>query len=218
MRQSALPMAELPASVVLEDRHYLGRSHRSKLTYEDDFGVMVFASPSSRNLPKDWLELVRWCVVGEVVQAARWDFIESRFLSGHSDRTNAGSRQWKTASRWLRTHSDATTVVSYSDPSVGHTGALYRACNWLWAPTWHRLKPPPSGNGRWTGAKVESVKDRWIFPLRPDPRRVSVLSVNDAGAKRQWPWAEYREPVWKRGRAQRQNAGGDYRRWIEAVE
>ena len=36
-----------------------------------------------------------------------------------------------------------STVVSYSDPSAGHTGSLYRACNWIWAPTWLRLRPPP---------------------------------------------------------------------------
>ena len=52
-----------------------------------------------------------------------------------------------------------TTIVSYSDPSVGHTGALYRACNWLWAPTWHRLQPPPTGCGSWDGKKRSSPKD-----------------------------------------------------------
>ena len=35
-----------------------------------------------------------------------------------------------------------TTVISYSDPSAGHTGALYKACNWKWRPTWH-VTPTP---------------------------------------------------------------------------
>jgi hypothetical protein len=84
--------------------------------------------------------------------------------------------------------------VSYSDPSVGHTGALYRACNWWWAPTWHRLRPPPSGNGSWSDGRVQSVKDRWIFPLRPDPDRAGVLLVKDASLLRAMPLARYVEP------------------------
>lgn len=217
MKQAALPMNGLPPGVLLEDRHYLGPSHRAKLTYEDDFGVMVFASPSSRNLPTAWLELVRWCVVGEIIQARQWDVIESRHLSGHGDRINAGSRQWKAAKQWLMTQSDATTVVSYSDQSVGHTGALYRACGWLWAPTWHRLFPPPTGQGKWTtDGKIQAVKDRWVSLLRPDDNRAAALAVKDGRVKR-IAWAEYREPRWKRGIAQRETGGGDYKRWIEEV-
>lgn len=193
MRQAALPMAGLPPNVLLEDRHYLGRSHRAKLTWQDDFGVMVFAAPSSRNVPTEWLELVRWCLLGD---------------------RNAGSRQWKAASVWLKTQSTATTVISYSDPSVGHTGALYRACGWLWAPTWHRLFPTPTGNGRWAqDGKAEAVKDRWIAVLRPDVQRAAALAVDDTRIRRM-PWAEYREPRWKRGVPQLATAGGDYRRWL----
>ena len=73
-----------------------------------------------------------------------------------------------------------TTVVSYSDPSVGHTGALYKACNWEWAPTWHRLRPPPTGNGSWRDGEQQSVKDRWVFKLAKDARRDEILSVKDA--------------------------------------
>lgn len=218
MKQAALPMNGLPPNVLLADRHYLGPSHRATLTYEDEFGVMVFAPPTARHLPIDWLELVRWCVVGEVVQAAQGDHIPSRHLVGHGDRVNAGSRQWKAAQRWLRERSEATTVVSYSDPSVGHTGALYRACNWLWAPTWHRLKPAPTGNGSWTKGRAQSVKDRWIAILKPDPRRAAVLSVKDANAVRLMPWAEYREPRWKRGVPQLRTGGGDYQRFLKQAQ
>lgn len=215
MKQSALPMDRLPAQVILEDQHYLGPSHRARFTYEDEFGVMVFAAPTSRHLPSKWLELVRWCLVGEVIQAMQWDVIESRHLTGpNGGRANAGSRQWKRAKRWLVERSQASTVVSYSDPSVGHTGALYRACGWLWAPTWHRLSPPPSGNGRWT-QKAESVKDRWVALLTPDPHRVETLRVKDAGVVQRMPWAEYREPRWKRGHAQLHTGGGDYARFVQ---
>ena len=140
----------------LDERHYLGRAKRG-IAWSDEFGVLVLGNPSSRNLPADWLELSRWCLVGE---------------------PNGGSQQWSQVVKWLRANHPATTVVSYSDPSVGHTGSLYRACNWLWAPTWQRLRPPPSGNGDW-GTGPQSVKDRWVFPLRPDSRREAVLSVKD---------------------------------------
>lgn len=147
---------------LLAEKHYLGSTRRG-IAWRDDFGVIVFAKPTSRRLPQDgtWLELVRWCLLGE---------------------KNAGSRQWKIARRAL--HDDIpklTTVVSYSDPSAGHTGALYKACGWLWRPTWHRLRPPPSGNGTWSEG-VESVKDRWVYFVRSDARRDNLLAVSDAAA------------------------------------
>jgi hypothetical protein len=165
---------------VLSTRHYLGPATRG-FAWSDEFGVLVLAGPTSRNLPPDrWLELTRWCLTGG---------------------PNAGSRQWATVRRWLvANRPDVTTVVSYSDPSVGHTGALYRACGWLWAPTWHRLRPPPTGNGAWIDGEAQSVKDRWVCPLRPDSEREAILAVRDAAVVKVNPDAEYREPCWRRGR------------------
>lgn len=94
---------------ILTERHYLGPARRG-FAWSDDHGVMVLAKPTSRRLPQDgtWLELVRWCLDGA---------------------TNAGSLQWAAAWRGIAaTYPEITTFVSYSDPSVGHTGALYRAC------------------------------------------------------------------------------------------
>lgn len=161
----------------LVGRHYLGPTLSASFGWKDEFGVMLFSAPRSRRLPADWLELVRWCLTGE---------------------KNAGSRQWARFCRYARQHLQTTTVISYSDPSVGHTGALYRACNWEWAPTWLRLRPPPSGNGAWTTAKQEATKDRWVFPLRPDDRR-AVLAVNDSSLMKRMPWASY---------------PGDYKRFV----
>ena len=169
---------------ILTERHYLGPISRG-FSYRDEWGLIVFGNPSSRRLPQDrWLELIRWCLNGE---------------------KNGGSRQWRAAHKWLRTnHPEVTTVISYSDPSVGHTGALYRACNWLWAPTWHRLREPPTGNGAWSeGGKREAVKDRWVFCLSGDVGREALLRVNDEGLLKRMPWASFRE-----GR------GGDYKRWV----
>lgn len=142
----------------LDELHYLGSTGRG-FAWSDEYGVLVLAKPTSRRLPQDgtWLELVRWCLVGM---------------------PNGGSRQWSAVSKWLRTdRPDVTTIVSYSDPSAGHTGSLYKACNWTWAPTWHRLKPPPSGNGSWGDGEIQSVKDRWVFALRKDDRRDEILRV-----------------------------------------
>lgn len=137
----------------LEERHYLGQTKRGT-AWVDEYGCAVWASPTARHIPTHWMELTRWCLKGI---------------------KNGGSRQFKAMRRWLMDRfPDCTTLVSYSDPSAGHTGALYRACNWLWAPTWHRIVPPPTGNGDW-GTGGQSVKDRWVFPLRPDADRVSVL-------------------------------------------
>jgi hypothetical protein len=155
----------------LNSNHYLGASKRG-FAWSDEFGVVVLASPTSRHLPNDWLELSRWCLVPG---------------------NNNGSRQWARIARWLKHNHTVTTVVSYSDPSVGHTGALYAACNWIWAPTWQRLRPPPTGGGNWGGKKQQAPKDRWVYPLRPDLRRIQVLKVNDESLIRKG-CPSYKEP------------------------
>lgn len=146
----------------LNDRHYLGSIGRG-IAWEDEFGCMVLTNPTSRRLPMRWLEIARWCLHGE---------------------KNGGSRQWARVRRQIRViRPDVTTVVSYSDPSAGHTGALYKACGFKWRPTWHRLRPPPSGNGNW-GTRQESVKDRWVYEIAADAERDEILSVKDAAAAR----------------------------------
>lgn len=158
---------------LLAEHHYLGPIKRG-IAWRDEHGVIVVAAPTARRIPTRWLELVRWCIV--------------------SHEKNAGSRQWAAFCASLRVlRPDVTTIVSYSDPSVGHTGALYRACNWWWAPTWHRLRPPPSGNGNWND-RQQSVKDRWVFALRPDAERASELLAKDESVLRRMPFARYREP------------------------
>lgn len=183
--------------VLLSERHYLGPTKAAGFAWKDRFGCIVFAAPRARGVPHRWLEVVRWCLIGE---------------------PNGGSQQWAEVVKMLRRQRpDCTTIVSYSDPAQGHSGALYRACNWLWAPTWHRLRPPPSGNGAWTEDKSQAVKDRWIFPLQPDSERAEVLSVKDDGLRRSHDWAEYREPVWRRGRFDPSTGGGNFKRFMETT-
>lgn len=181
----------LSAQDILAESHYLGR--RGGLVYRDpDGGVLVFGNPTSRMLPHpEWIELKRWCITDGVA--------------------NAGSGQWSRAWRWLYGQHAATTVVSYSDPAAGHDGALYRASGWLWAPTWHRLREPPTGSGNRSG-KRHSVKDRWVFLLRPDPGREHVLALKDSALESRYPWAQYVEPRWRKGRP-RQEGGGDFSQW-----
>jgi hypothetical protein len=173
-------VAPTECRALLAANHYLGPTSRG-IAYADQAGVMVVAAATSRRLPGDWLELTRWCIVDRA--------------------RNAGSAQWGRFVRALRSERPSvTTLVSYSDPSVGHDGALYRSCNWWWAPTWHRLRPPPTGNGAWTAGDLESVKDRWVFALSADHRRAGLLIAQDDSVLRRWPWARYCEP-----------GGADYR-------
>jgi hypothetical protein len=159
---------------LLYDHHYLGPIKRGHAWVRREFGAICVAPPTSRRLPGTWLELTRWCIT--------------------SEEKNAGSRMWAAFVRDARQRwPEITTIVSYSDPSVGHTGALYRACNWWWAPTWHRLRPPPSGNGNWNN-RQQSVKDRWVFPLQRDAARAGLLVAQDAGVLKRMPWGRYAEP------------------------
>ena len=174
-------MTTKDVSAALSEHHYLGPARRG-FALEYDGSIVVLSNPSSRRLPHDtWLELTRWMLVKG------------------GDRSS-GSQMWSKIAKWLICNrQEVTTIVSYSDPSVGHTGALYRACNWVWAPTWHRLRPPPTGNGSWTDGKKQSTKDRWVYPLRPDQKRANILAVKDRSILRRMPQAMWREPRFKRG-------------------
>lgn len=166
----------IEANDLLRRHHYLGPlKSGGKLIIigtRNDYPVAaaIWKHPTSRALPSDgtWFELARWCLTPDAGP-------------------NAGSVMHKATLQLIRTHlPHVTTLVSYSDPSQGHTGALYRACNYRWCPTWQRLRPPPTGGGEWTPGKQQNVKDRWIYPVRPDPVRTIRLRVNDNGAVRHW--------------------------------
>ena len=193
VQMGLLADAESSVDEVLLRHYYLGPSRRASLVYRDDIGVLVFAAPASRRLPRSWVELARWCILDH--------------------RHGTGTQQWSRVRRWLIDQSPATTVVSYSDPSVGHTGTLYRAAGWLWAPTWHRLRTPPTKNGAWAHGKQQAVKDRWVYPLRPDASRPRYLEVKDEALIKAFPWASYREPRWKHGHPLLSSGGADYQRW-----
>lgn len=185
-----------PADVnpLLAREHYLGplTSGGHSLIVSGSNGsatvaAQVWRRPTSRRLPSDgtWLELSRWCLTPEAGD-------------------NAGSRMHKWAARLIREHlPKVTTLVSYSDPGHGHDGALYRASNWLWRPTWLRLRPPPGGHGAWVPDEPQGIKDRWIFPLRPDPARESATYIDDPGAIRHWrAHATKQERRWARAHPQ----------------
>jgi len=161
---------------ILTDHHYLGPINRG-VAWRDEFGCIIIGAPTARLIPTTWVELIRWCLV--------------------RNRKNDGSKQWAVFVKALKQHRpELTTIVSYSDPVYGHNGALYRACNWWWAPTWHRIEPCPSGNGSWSNGTVLSPKDRWIYALRRDKTRAELINAKSrkSGVLRRNPWAEYKEP------------------------
>ncbi|GAA4175966.1 hypothetical protein [Gryllotalpicola koreensis] len=168
---------DLDVNALLDAEHYLGplTSGGYELiiigSVEDHVvAAQVWRNPTSRHLPADgsWLELSRWCLTSEAG-------------------ANAGSRMHRYAVRTItRRLPKVTTLVSYSDPGHGHTGALYRACNWVWRPTWQRLRPPPTGNGSWDGDRAEAIKDRWIFGTRHDAAREQIVRITDMAAIRYW--------------------------------
>lgn len=161
----------------LGGRHYLGAYTGPRFRFAF-VGVMtgeivaaqVWRMPAARRLPNDgsWLELARWCLTTVAVK-------------------NAGSRMHGWVRRWLlENEPKVTTLVSYSDPSIGHSGTLYRACGWRWAPTWLRISPPPKGERSWDRSGYETPKDRWIFDLRPDPTRESYLTIPYPSVRRRY--------------------------------
>lgn len=154
---------------LLATEHYLGSIGRGRYSFagwvnDELVAAMVFAQPTARMLPSDgsWLELIRWCLTPDAGK-------------------NAGSRMMRWAARQLRMLApSATTLVSYSDPVHGHTGALYRASGWTAAPTHHtdRFKANgvgyPSGHGSWDGVTRSTPKERWLYELMvPDTPRGS---------------------------------------------
>jgi hypothetical protein len=143
------------ANALLGPNHYLGPIGGAKLVVVERrwnavVGCQVWRHPTARMLPADgsWLELSRWCLTPECGE-------------------NAGSRMNAYSVKLIRrTMPLVTTLVSYSDPSHGHTGSLYKACNWEYAPTWHRLSPPPTGSGSWRPGEKQEPKDRWLYRVR----------------------------------------------------
>ncbi len=143
---------------LLAEFHYLGpiRSSLLNLGVWNESGELtqcqVWKWPTARLVPNDWFELARWCLTPLSVK-------------------NDGSRFHGQAVRVIRsTFPEVKTLVSYSD-MTRHTGALYKACNWVEAPTHHadrfraNGKGYPSGHGNWNGGDRQEPKLRWTFPL-----------------------------------------------------
>jgi len=182
----------------LDAHHYLGRRGASMksgaFALRDRHGALVFSQPMTAALPREWLELSRWCLV--------------------SKEPNAGSSQWARVREWLLANTEVKTLVSYSDPSE-HDGALYRASGWLWAPSSQYVLK----NLRMTGDRHPEApyvdKNRWVFALRPDETRQAALTI-----KCSWLWnredrrwlCDWIEPRWNR-RGRPAGGGKDFGRW-----
>lgn len=146
---------------LLSVEHYLGPVSGARYCFagwtDDELvACQAYRWPTARMLPSDgtWLELSRWCLTSDAGK-------------------NAGSRMMAWVARWLRRNAPGvTTLVSYSDPVHGHTGSLYKASGWTYAPTHHGERFDvdgtgyPSGHGSWDGITVATPKHRWTFELR----------------------------------------------------
>jgi hypothetical protein len=146
---------------LLAAEHYLGPCSGDRHSFtgwrnNELVACQVYRWPMGRMLPSDgtWLELSRWCLTPDAGK-------------------NAGSRMMGWVARWLRRNDGGVhTLVSYSDPEHGHTGGLYRASGWRYAPTHIGRRFDldgvgfPSGNGSWDGVNRASSKHRWIYDLR----------------------------------------------------
>lgn len=143
---------------LLATAHYLGPSRAARVCFagwvdNDLVACQVWKWPTARLVPNDWLELTRWCLTPEAGK-------------------NAGSRMMGYARRWIRRNMpEVPTLVSYSDPGHGHTGGLYKASGWVYAPTHYGLRYDangvgyPSGAGSWDGVTVQAPKHRWLIAM-----------------------------------------------------
>lgn len=145
---------------LLAQDHYLGTVSGARVCFAgwvDDTLVacQAYRWPTARMLPSDgsWLELSRWCLTPNAGK-------------------NAGSRMMRWAKGEIRkTFPAVTTLVSYSDPVHGHTGALYKASGWSYEPTHHGKRFDvdgigyASGHGSWDGTTIQTPKHRWIYTI-----------------------------------------------------
>ncbi len=146
---------------LLASAHYLGPVSSARVCFagwvaDELVACQAWRWPTARMVPTDWLELSRWCLTLEAGE-------------------NAGSRMMGYVRRWIRRNiPKVTALVSYSDPSRGHTGALYRASGWSYAPTHHGLRYDldgvgyASGHGSWDGQTIQSPKHRWMIQFTDD--------------------------------------------------
>lgn len=146
---------------LLASEHYLGPVRGARVCFagwRDDVMVQcqAYRQPTGRMVPQDWFELSRWCL-------------------GAASEDNDGSRMMGIVRRkFRRLFPNLRTIVSYSDPSKGHTGALYKASGWVYSPTHHGERFDrdgigyPSGHGSWDGITVQSPKHRWLYFLKSE--------------------------------------------------
>ena len=132
----------------LRAHHYLRRGvpgWRVALTLRDSEnelllrGVVVVGTPSSRELMKR-------------------GFVEVTRLCAHAAPKNAASYLLGAAKRWAEPR--GFSLVSYSDPGVGHSGTVYRTAGFT-----HAGKSKGGTWGNRPGHKQgrEGPKDRWVW-------------------------------------------------------
>lgn len=116
--------AQVSASIATEEikkiiryEHYLGTIPPYKFILISQVngiiaGVAIFGRGANKNIPKDTLELLRLCVPYYVVRHHTIDFLNKCILYIKDN------------------YSELKQIIAYSDPNVGHDGAIYRMSGW----------------------------------------------------------------------------------------
>lgn len=108
------------ARMLIKNNHY-SKSYRSlmqKHVFElhsnnELIGVAVFGRPIGRNLPDGLIELRRLVLIDDKPKNTTSWFL-ARCI------------------KWLKKNTDYNGIITYADPNEGHTGVIYRACNFTY--------------------------------------------------------------------------------------
>lgn len=102
---------------IIRYEHYLGTipSHNIILIGHKNnviTGIAIFGRGANKNLPQNYWELLRLCVPYYVVRPFTIDFLN---MCVNYIKNN---------------HANIDKIIAYSDPNVGHDGAIYRMAKW----------------------------------------------------------------------------------------
>lgn len=106
-----------------------GKSH----TYVHEDAIVVFSIPANLNISK-WLG------------CRTWEF--SRLWAPDGHRPNLLTEAISVAVGRFKALGVADVVISYADPSAGHTGGVYRAASWVYLGRSDENRSYRDGSGR----------------------------------------------------------------------
>jgi len=102
---------------ILRYEHYIGTIPAHKLIlvghkHNVITGIAVFGRGGNKNLPQNYWELLRLCVPYYIIRPFTIDFLNMCVQYIKNNYVNISK------------------IIAYSDPNIGHDGAIYRMANW----------------------------------------------------------------------------------------